>query len=45
MLERLDGRPWPSTGVPVTAVGPLRWVTPGLLGPEAAPSSSGRSGG
>ncbi|MFC8887001.1 oxidoreductase, partial [Streptomyces cinereoruber] len=23
--------------VPVTAVGPLRWVAPGLLGPEAGP--------
>ncbi|MFF0474898.1 FAD-dependent oxidoreductase [Streptomyces sp. NPDC004284] len=37
VLDRLDGRPWPSTGVPVTAVGPLRWVTPGLVGPETAP--------
>ncbi|SED91943.1 FAD-dependent oxidoreductase [Streptomyces sp. TLI_105] len=36
VLERLGGRPWPAAGVPVTAVGPLRWVTPGLLGPEAA---------
>ncbi|MFF3605039.1 FAD-dependent oxidoreductase [Streptomyces sp. NPDC002463] len=38
VLERLGGGPWPATGVPVTAVGPLRWVTPGLLGPEAATS-------
>ncbi|MFI2735684.1 FAD-dependent oxidoreductase [Streptomyces sp. NPDC018711] len=37
VLDRLDGRPWPSAGVPVTAVGPLRWVAPGLVGPEAAP--------
>ncbi|MEU2233862.1 FAD-dependent oxidoreductase [Streptomyces vietnamensis] len=37
VLERLGGRPWPAAGVPVTAVGPLRWVTPGLAGPEAAP--------
>ncbi|MFF0558938.1 FAD-dependent oxidoreductase [Streptomyces sp. NPDC004266] len=37
VLERLGGRPWPAAGVPVTAAGPLRWVTPGLLGPEAAP--------
>ncbi|GGU95674.1 oxidoreductase [Streptomyces litmocidini] len=37
VLERLGGRPWPAPGVPVTAAGPLRWVTPGLLGPEAAP--------
>ncbi|WP_053647972.1 MULTISPECIES: FAD-dependent oxidoreductase [unclassified Streptomyces] len=27
----------PAGTVPVTAAGPLRWVTPGLLGPEAAP--------
>ncbi|WP_406080101.1 FAD-dependent oxidoreductase [Streptomyces zaomyceticus] len=37
VLDRLDGRPWPGGGVPVTASGPLRWVTPGLLGPVAAP--------
>ncbi|WP_030689828.1 FAD-dependent oxidoreductase [Streptomyces globisporus] len=36
VLERLGGRPWPAAGVPVTAAGPLRWVTPGLLGPEAS---------
>ncbi|MFE0698858.1 FAD-dependent oxidoreductase [Streptomyces sp. NPDC058872] len=35
--ELFDGRPWPSGGVPVTALGPLHWVSPGLLGPEAAP--------
>ncbi|MFI8764005.1 FAD-dependent oxidoreductase [Streptomyces sp. NPDC053792] len=37
VLERLDGRPWPAAGVPVTTAGPLRWVTPGLLGPDGAP--------
>ncbi|MFH9728135.1 FAD-dependent oxidoreductase [Streptomyces sp. NPDC017254] len=37
VLERLDGHPWPDGGVPVTTTGPLRWVTPGLLGPVAAP--------
>ncbi|MFF1510304.1 FAD-dependent oxidoreductase [Streptomyces sp. NPDC058326] len=34
--ERLDGGPWPPAGVPVVTAGPLRWVTPGLLGAEAA---------
>ncbi|MFG2899039.1 FAD-dependent oxidoreductase [Streptomyces zaomyceticus] len=37
VLDRLDGGPWPAAGVPVRASGPLRWVTPGLLGPVAAP--------
>ncbi|MER7952227.1 FAD-dependent oxidoreductase [Streptomyces sp. NPDC096079] len=37
VLERLAGRPWPASGVTVTAVGPLGRVTPGLLGPEPAP--------
>ncbi|MEU6167969.1 NAD(P)/FAD-dependent oxidoreductase [Streptomyces tanashiensis] len=37
VLERLAGHPWPSAGVRVTAEGPLRWVTPGLLGAEAVP--------
>ncbi|MFD8211239.1 FAD-dependent oxidoreductase [Streptomyces sp. NPDC059695] len=37
VLERLAGGPWPRAGVPVTAAGPLRWVTPGLLGPGPAP--------
>ncbi|MER5208011.1 FAD-dependent oxidoreductase [Streptomyces sp. NPDC002825] len=37
VLERLGGAAWPAGGVPVTARDPLRWVTPGLLGPEAAP--------
>ncbi|QES04489.1 FAD-binding protein [Streptomyces venezuelae] len=35
VLDRLAGRPWPSDGVPVVTAGPLRWVTPGLLGPQA----------
>lgn len=35
--ERLDGGPWPVTGVPVVTEGPLRWVSPGLLGPVAVP--------
>ncbi|MGW8762550.1 FAD-dependent oxidoreductase [Streptomyces sp. NPDC055815] len=37
VLERLGGVPWPAAGVPVTAAAPLRWVTPGLLGPDASP--------
>ncbi|WP_369142621.1 FAD-dependent oxidoreductase [Streptomyces sp. R44] len=37
VLERLGGAPWPAAGVPVTATAPLRWVTPGLLGPETGP--------
>ncbi|MFF8378254.1 FAD-dependent oxidoreductase [Streptomyces sp. NPDC015661] len=37
VLELLGGRPRPAGGVPVTAPAPLRWVTPGLLGPEAGP--------
>ncbi|MFE9738384.1 FAD-dependent oxidoreductase [Streptomyces sp. NPDC006477] len=35
--ERLDGGPWPVTGVQVVTEGPLRWVSPGLLGPVAVP--------
>ncbi|MFJ8659848.1 FAD-dependent oxidoreductase [Streptomyces sp. NPDC093795] len=35
--ERLDGGSSPVTGVPVVAEGPLRWVSPGLLGPVAVP--------
>ncbi|MEU2118476.1 FAD-dependent oxidoreductase [Streptomyces sp. NPDC016459] len=35
--ERLAGGPWPAPGVPVVTEGALRWVTPGLLGPEAVP--------
>ncbi|MFF5714982.1 NAD(P)/FAD-dependent oxidoreductase [Streptomyces sp. NPDC012756] len=38
VLERLAGGPWPASGVPVAATAPLRWVAPGLLGPEAATS-------
>ncbi|MFJ5094840.1 NAD(P)/FAD-dependent oxidoreductase [Streptomyces sp. NPDC088557] len=34
VLDRLAGRPWPGGGVPVTTAGPLRRVTPGLLGTE-----------
>ncbi|WP_328946246.1 FAD-dependent oxidoreductase [Streptomyces sp. NBC_00250] len=37
VLDLLAGHPWPDGGVPVRAAGPLRWVTPGLLGPVAAP--------
>ncbi|MCX5388890.1 FAD-dependent oxidoreductase [Streptomyces sp. NBC_00094] len=37
VLDLLAGRPRPAAGVPVTTTGPLRWVTPGLLGPTAAP--------
>ncbi|KQX49868.1 MULTISPECIES: FAD-dependent oxidoreductase [unclassified Streptomyces] len=37
VLALLDGRSWPVGGVPVETAGPLRWVTPGLLGPVAAP--------
>ncbi|MEU3610278.1 FAD-dependent oxidoreductase [Streptomyces sp. NPDC035033] len=38
VLARLDGRaPGPAAGLPVRAAGPLRWVHPGLLGPEPAP--------
>ncbi|MFJ4868498.1 FAD-dependent oxidoreductase [Streptomyces sp. NPDC088757] len=37
VLDHLDGPPRPVGTVPVAAAGPLRWVTPGLLGPEAAP--------
>ncbi|MFE0652604.1 FAD-dependent oxidoreductase [Streptomyces sp. NPDC059534] len=37
VLARLAGAPWPAGGVAVVASGPLRWVTPGLLGPEAVP--------
>ncbi|WP_405851672.1 FAD-dependent oxidoreductase [Streptomyces sp. NBC_00090] len=33
VLDLLAGRPRPAAGVPVAAAGPLRWVTPGLLGP------------
>ncbi|MGW3558332.1 FAD-dependent oxidoreductase [Streptomyces sp. NPDC000963] len=34
-LDHLDGSPRPAGTVPVAAAGALRWVTPGLLGPEA----------
>ncbi|MCX5231859.1 FAD-dependent oxidoreductase [Streptomyces sp. NPDC006553] len=48
VIDLLEGAPWPEGGVPVGiptgvptrsagSVGPLRWVTPGLLGPVAAP--------
>ncbi|MFF5454979.1 FAD-dependent oxidoreductase [Streptomyces sp. NPDC012950] len=37
VLDHLGGPPRTVGTVPVTAAGPLRWVTPGLLGPEAAP--------
>ncbi|MEK9517868.1 FAD-dependent oxidoreductase [Streptomyces venezuelae] len=41
VAELLEGRPWPEDRVPVgVAAGPadpLRWVTPGLLGPAGAP--------
>ncbi|WP_432115895.1 FAD-dependent oxidoreductase [Streptomyces sp. S1] len=37
VLDHLDGPPRTVGTVPVTAAGPLRWVTPGLLGAEAAP--------
>ncbi|MFD3532412.1 FAD-dependent oxidoreductase [Streptomyces sp. NPDC058664] len=37
VLRRLGGGPWPVTGVPVVTEGPLRWVTPSLLGPDAVP--------
>ncbi|MFJ5934472.1 FAD-dependent oxidoreductase [Streptomyces sp. NPDC093071] len=37
VLDHLGGLPQTVGTVPVTAAGPLRWVTPGLLGPEAAP--------
>ncbi|MEU7296337.1 FAD-dependent oxidoreductase [Streptomyces exfoliatus] len=37
VLDRLAGRPWPVGRVPVETEGPLRWVSPALLGPEAVP--------
>ncbi|MFJ7128804.1 FAD-dependent oxidoreductase [Streptomyces sp. NPDC098101] len=37
VLDHLHGLPRSTGMAPVTAAGPLRWVTPGLLGPEAAP--------
>ncbi|MER7912692.1 FAD-dependent oxidoreductase [Streptomyces sp. NPDC096068] len=37
VLDHLHGLPRSTGTAPVTAAGPLRWVTPGLLGPEAAP--------
>ncbi|WP_055603922.1 FAD-dependent oxidoreductase [Streptomyces aureus] len=45
VTDLLEGEPWPEgavpvgvpPGVPTGPVGPLRWVTPGLLGPVAAP--------
>ncbi|MFB7608108.1 FAD-dependent oxidoreductase [Streptomyces gardneri] len=37
VLDLLAGRPRPTAGVPVLTAGPLRWVTPGLLGPTAVP--------
>ncbi|MFB7028879.1 MULTISPECIES: FAD-dependent oxidoreductase [unclassified Streptomyces] len=35
VLDHLGGPPRPAGTAPITATGPLRWVTPGLLGPEA----------
>ncbi|MFE5831765.1 FAD-dependent oxidoreductase [Streptomyces sp. NPDC056508] len=35
VLDHLGGAPRAVGTAPVTAAGPLRWVTPGLLGPEA----------
>ncbi|MGW9447468.1 FAD-dependent oxidoreductase [Streptomyces sp. NPDC055632] len=35
VLDHLGGPPRPVGTAPITAAGPLRWVTPGLLGPEA----------
>ncbi|MEV7372869.1 FAD-dependent oxidoreductase [Streptomyces sp. NPDC090301] len=41
VVDLLDGGAWPAGGVPVGvttgSAGPLRWVTPGLLGPVATP--------
>ncbi|WP_329275602.1 FAD-dependent oxidoreductase [Streptomyces sp. NBC_00691] len=45
VIGLLAGEPWPEGGVPVGvptggsagSAGPLRWVTPGLLGPVASP--------
>ncbi|QPK43952.1 FAD-dependent oxidoreductase [Streptomyces gardneri] len=37
VLDLLAGRPRPTAGVPVLTAGPLRWVTPGLLGATAVP--------
>lgn len=37
VLDHLGGLPRTTGTVPVTTVGPLRWVAPGLLGPGAAP--------
>ncbi|MFB8076646.1 FAD-dependent oxidoreductase [Streptomyces sp. NPDC056013] len=41
VVDLLDGGSWPAdrvpVGVPAGSTGPLRWVTPGLLGPVAAP--------
>ncbi|MFF8839392.1 FAD-dependent oxidoreductase [Streptomyces sp. NPDC015130] len=37
VLDLLSGRPGPAAGVPVLTAGPVRWVTPGLLGPTAVP--------
>ncbi|CAM5464991.1 FAD-dependent oxidoreductase [Streptomyces narbonensis] len=36
VLDLLAGRAGPPAGVPVLTAGPLRWVTPGLLGPAPA---------
>ncbi|MEU3750432.1 MULTISPECIES: FAD-dependent oxidoreductase [Streptomyces] len=36
VLGLLAGRACPAAGVPVLTAGPLRWVTPGLLGPAPA---------
>ncbi|MFD0152766.1 FAD-dependent oxidoreductase [Streptomyces sp. NPDC055721] len=37
VLDLLDGLPAPAAVVPVVTAGPVRWVTPGLLGPAAVP--------
>ncbi|MFI9741489.1 FAD-dependent oxidoreductase [Streptomyces sp. NPDC052494] len=37
VLDTLAGLPAPAAGVPVVTAGPVRWVTPGLLGPAAVP--------
>ncbi|MFB7588564.1 FAD-dependent oxidoreductase [Streptomyces sp. NPDC056169] len=37
VLDLLAGVPRAAAGVPVLTEGPLRWVTPGLLGPASVP--------
>ncbi|MFE1549945.1 FAD-dependent oxidoreductase [Streptomyces sp. NPDC058718] len=37
VLDLLAGLPAPAAGVPVATAGPVRWVTPGLLGPATVP--------